>query len=76
MPELRSTKGLQKACLLNREHDGTVDIEVHTLWESLDVIRAFAKPGLDVAVVEPEAQSALAAYDKTVSHFTAREYGV
>lgn len=74
MTELGRIKGFRKAYLLNRRHDQTVDIEVHTLWESLDVIRAFAGDDLDTAVVEPEAIAAVITYEKTVSHFTAKEY--
>lgn len=74
MPELRGIDGFQKAYLLTREHDGIVDIEVHTMWQSLDAIRAFAGPDLEAAVVEPQAQAVLSSYDRTVTHFTAIEY--
>ena len=74
MPELRGINGFQKAYLLTREHDGMVDVEVHTLWQSLEAIRAFAGPDLEAAVVEPQAQEALTSYDSTVTHFTAIEY--
>jgi heme-degrading monooxygenase HmoA len=51
-----------------------VDIEVHTLWESLDAIRAFASPDVEAAVVEPQAQAALTGYDTAVTHFTTLAY--
>jgi len=74
MPELKSLKGFRQAYLLTREHDGAVDIEVHTLWESLDAVRAFASPDVEAAVVEPQAQAALTGYDRTVTHFTTLAY--
>ncbi len=74
LPELKGIDGFQKAYLLVREHDDVVDIEVHTLWKSLDSIRAFAGDDLETAVVEPQAQAMLTAYDTTVTHFAATEY--
>jgi len=74
MADLRRIKGFRRAYLLNREHDHVVDIEVHTVWESLDVIRGFAGENLHAAVVEPEAIAAVTSYDKTVSHFTSKEF--
>jgi heme-degrading monooxygenase HmoA len=74
LPELKSINGFQKAYLLNRQHNGIVDIEVHTLWDSLEVIRTFAGPAVEAAVVEPGAQAVLASYDRTVTHFVAVEY--
>jgi heme-degrading monooxygenase HmoA len=74
LPELKSLAGFLKAYLLTRDRDGTVDIEVHTLWQSLEAIRAFAGPDLEAAVVEPHAQAVLTSYDTTVTHFAATEY--
>lgn len=74
MPELQALTGFEGAYLLNREHDGIVSIQAHTLWGSLEAIEAFAKPDLEVAVVEPEAQAVLMEYDKTVQHFKALNF--
>ena len=74
LPQLRRLSGFHAAYLLTREHGGETEIEVHTLWESLEAIRAFAGPGLEVAVAEPQAQAALTDYDRVVTHFEAREY--
>jgi len=74
LPELRGIDGFQKAYLLTREHEGVADIEVHTLWQSIEAIHAFAGPDLEAAVVEPQAQAVLTSYDRTVAHFTAIEY--
>ena len=74
LPELKRLTGFLKAYLLTREHDGVVEIEVHTMWASLDAIRAFAGSNLESAVVEPQAQVVLTSYDSTVTHFAATEY--
>lgn len=74
LPELRGLSGFRKAYLLTRERDGIVDIEVHTLWESLAAIHAFAGPDLELAVVEPQAQAVLASYETVVEHYDAVEY--
>jgi len=74
LPELKNLKGFRQAYLLTRERGGAVDIEVHTLWESLDAIRAFAGPDAEAAVVEPQAQAVLTGYDRTVTHFTTLAY--
>ena len=70
---LRNTKGFRKAYPPIREHDEVVDIKVHTLWDSLDVIRAFAKEDLHAGVVEPQAEEALTTCDKAVTHFITQE---
>src|SRR5688572_13175904 len=74
LPELKGLAGFEKAYLLNREREEVVDIEVHTVWESIDAIKAFAKPELEAAVVEPEAQAVLTSYDTLVSHYDATFY--
>jgi len=74
LPELRRLSGFRKAYLLKRERQATVDIEVHTVWESIESIRAFAGPNLEEAVVEPQARAVLVSYDKGVDHFAAAEY--
>ena len=74
LPELKSLTGFLKAYLLTREHDGTVDIGVHTLWASIEAVRAFAGSDLESAVVEPHAKAVLTSYDTTVTHFAAIEY--
>jgi len=74
MPELNDLKGFRQAYLLTRERGGAVDIEVHTLWDSLDAIHAFASPDVDAAVVEPQAQAVLTGYDRTVTHFSTLAY--
>ncbi|MFL5975429.1 MAG: hypothetical protein ACJ76G_09860 [Solirubrobacterales bacterium] len=44
-----------------------------TRWASLHAIRTFAGDELETAVVEPEAQSVLADYDRRVHHIELAE---
>jgi heme-degrading monooxygenase HmoA len=68
LPELRELDGFSGAFLLAREDDGLVELTAHTLWESLDAIRAFAGEDITTAVVEPEALAVLEHSDATVVH--------
>jgi heme-degrading monooxygenase HmoA len=70
LPELQRIDGHQGAYLLRRDHDGQVELQVLTLWDSPEAIRGFAGSSLERAVVEPVAQAALATYDTTVTHHT------
>jgi heme-degrading monooxygenase HmoA len=70
LPELQRIDGHQGAYLLRRDHDGQVELQVLTLWDSLEAIRGFAGSSPNRAVVEPVAQAALATYDTTVTHHT------
>lgn len=71
LPELRGLGGFRHAYLLNREDSGAVEIQVISVWDSLDSIRAFTGDSRDLAtaVVEPAAQAVLISFDDTVSHF-------
>jgi hypothetical protein len=40
LPELRRLPGFSGAYLLARDDDGLVELTAHTLWASLDAIRA------------------------------------
>jgi heme-degrading monooxygenase HmoA len=68
-PALAQTGGFRGATLLERAGDAVTEIQVVTLWESLDVIHNFAGADIDTAVVEPAADAALLDYDRTVQHF-------
>lgn len=74
IPELKRLTGFQHAYLLFYGHLDVVDIEVHTVWDSMDAIKKFAIPDVHIAVVEPQAQAVLTGYDKHVSHFDAQCY--
>lgn len=68
-PELKAIAGHKGAYLLQRETDAGVEFLAVTLWESLEVVRAFAGPDAEVAVVEPAAQAVLADFDDFARHY-------
>ncbi|AQZ61381.1 Antibiotic biosynthesis monooxygenase domain protein [[Actinomadura] parvosata subsp. kistnae] len=68
LPELRDTGGHRGAYVLRRTAGRHVELQVITLWESFEAIKAFAGDDLDVAVVEPDARAVLLSYDTTVTH--------
>jgi heme-degrading monooxygenase HmoA len=70
LPQLRELPGFTGAYLLRRDlgQDGTVELTTHTFWESPEAIRAFAGDDITVAIVEPEAQAMLLAFDRTAAH--------
>ncbi|HEX6677127.1 MAG TPA: antibiotic biosynthesis monooxygenase [Actinomycetes bacterium] len=68
LPTLQAIDGYHGAYLLRRDHDGHVELQVLTLWESLEAVRRFAGTNLDHAIVEPDAEAVLASYDATVIH--------
>jgi heme-degrading monooxygenase HmoA len=68
LPELRRTDGHRGAYVLQRVTDDHVELQVITLWDSLDSIRGFAGEDPGTAVVEPEARAVLLTYDTTVTH--------
>jgi len=68
LPELLGLAGFAGGYLLKREADGVVELTTHTLWESLDAIRAFAGDAMDQSVVEPEARAVLLKFDTAVIH--------
>ncbi|MFF0524325.1 antibiotic biosynthesis monooxygenase family protein [Actinomadura nitritigenes] len=70
LPTLRRLDGHRGAYLFRLDGDDRVELEVMTLWESAEAIRAFAGNDMTTAVVEPEARAVLLTYDKTVSHRT------
>jgi heme-degrading monooxygenase HmoA len=70
LPQLRELDGFSGAFLLARDDDGLVELTAHTIWESLDAIRAFAGDDVTTAVVEPEALAVLEHSDPTVVHRT------
>lgn len=70
LPNLGRIEGFSGAYLLEREGDEEIEVQVMTLWHSLDAVRAFAGSDMDNAVVEPEARALLARYDTVVSHHT------
>ena len=68
LPQLRELTGFSGAFLLARDDGGVVELTAHTMWESLDAIRAFAGDDITAAVVEPEALAVLQHSDSNVIH--------
>jgi mannose-6-phosphate isomerase-like protein (cupin superfamily) len=68
MPRLEGTGGFLGATVERVEHDDATEIVVVTRWESLNAVRAFAGDDIDLAVVEPEARTALSGFDTRVRH--------
>jgi heme-degrading monooxygenase HmoA len=68
LPQLRLLAGFSGAYLLARDDDGLVELTAHTLWASMEAIRAFAGDDVTTAVVEPEALAVLERSDPTVVH--------
>jgi len=56
-----------QSIVMTRPHGDGVEIQVLTLWASMDAIARFA-PEAALAVVEPEARGMLRSFDERVSH--------
>jgi heme-degrading monooxygenase HmoA len=69
LPGLQALNGFRGAYLMRREAGGEVEIQVLTVWASLDAVREFAGEDLTAAVVEPAAKAVLTSYDATVAHY-------
>jgi len=69
IPQLASIDGYRGIRVLRRQHEGSTEFVVMTLWESMAAIRHFTGPDTDVAVVAPEAQALLKKYDRHVAHY-------
>lgn len=70
LPQLQRIDGYQGAYLLRRDHDTHIQLQVLTLWDSLEAISSFAGANPENAVVDPAAHAALVSYDSTVTHHT------
>jgi len=68
-PELLQIDGYREAYVLRRDLPDSVEINVQTLWESMDAIRSFAGQDVTAAVVAPTARPFFRSYDSTVSHY-------
>jgi heme-degrading monooxygenase HmoA len=68
LPRLHTVPGFSGGLLLSRDDAGFVELTTHTLWQSVEAIRAFAGDDLTTAVVEPEALAMLHESDTTVVH--------
>lgn len=68
-PHLTEIAGYRGAYLLRRDEGGEVEFLAVTLWDSMETIKGFTGPDPTVAVVEPEAQGALADFDNFATHY-------
>jgi hypothetical protein len=68
-PLLSSIEGHRGAYLLQRGLDNAIEFVVLTLWDSMEAVRRFAGPNFDKAVVDPEAQAVLTAFDEWATHY-------
>ena len=75
IPELQAIDGFRGVQLLRRARGDRVDFTVITTWTSLDAISRFSGADPDAAVVAPEAQAILTAYDRRVAHYDIVETG-
>ncbi|WP_158813754.1 antibiotic biosynthesis monooxygenase [Methylocapsa sp. S129] len=75
-PHLKELAGHKGAYLLRRQDKGEVEFLAVTLWDSIESIRAFAGPNLDVANVEPEGRAALSRFDDFARHYDVAYNGV
>jgi heme-degrading monooxygenase HmoA len=61
--------GHRGAYLLRREVEGQVEFLAVTFWDSVEAIKEYAGETIDTAVVKPEAQAMLSAFDSFVHHY-------
>lgn len=67
-PALRSLDGYLGATVLERDAGGMRQITVMTRWRSMDAVRRFAGPNVEVAVVADEAVPLFEDWDRDVQH--------
>lgn len=67
LPELEAL-GSPGAYVLRRDHDGTAEFQVLSLWESMDAVRRFAGPEPERAVIPPEGARLLVDFDREATH--------
>ena len=65
----RETPGNLGSMILTRENGDEVEFLVLSLWESLDVVRAFAGERPEVAVYYPEDEKFLLEFEPEVRHY-------
>lgn len=68
-PHIVAVPGSMGAYLSRRDAGDEVEFVTHTLFESMDAVRAFAGEDYATAVVPPEAQRLLTRYDAASLHY-------
>ena len=69
LPGIHRVPGFRGATVLRRDVEDGVEFVVLTRWESLDAVRAFAGPELDVPVIEPVARALLSHAGERAFHY-------
>lgn len=70
LPELRGTPGNQRAAALFRDvGDGSTEVVVVSVWESMDSILAFTNNAPQIPSIAPEDQQKLFDREPTVRHY-------
>jgi heme-degrading monooxygenase HmoA len=72
-PHLASIPGFVRASILSRPVEAGTEFQIVTVWESLDVIQAFAGASPDVAVVPPAVRDLMVSYESKVAHYEIAE---
>jgi heme-degrading monooxygenase HmoA len=75
-PHLRTIPGFLGARILRRELDAGTEYLVITRWASMEAVRRFAGADPDAAVVPPQVQAMMVAYDDRVRHYEPVQPGV
>jgi heme-degrading monooxygenase HmoA len=68
-PAIRKIAGFVDAWIERRDGARGVEILVVTRWESLDAIRRFSGPDVEIAVVPAAVQAMMVEFDGRVKHY-------
>ena len=75
LPRLLDMDGFRGVDVLTRDCKSRVEFLVQTRWASMDNILAWTGEDFTCAVVEPQAQTMLVDWDRTVRHYTGHVFG-
>jgi hypothetical protein len=68
-PHLKAIAGQRGALLLKRQAGPQVELIALTLWDSIETVKQFTGPDVEVAIVTPQARAVLSAFDAFVTHY-------
>jgi hypothetical protein len=69
LPGVGKARGYERSWLLRREAGAETEFVTLMLWDSLDAIRALARPDVETAIVPAERRRHLAHFDAKSSHY-------
>ncbi len=69
VPRLKAIDGQHGALLLKRPAGQQVEFIALTLWDSIETVKQFTGPDVEVAIVEPQARAVLSTFDAVVTHY-------